>query len=92
MDSIIKNSNSERKYKAKIKEWRLKKNISSSDMMIVNAKATKRTHEGKDTLFFVDDIPVQPQRLETFKKRKFVKESTPESPSAGNLTPPSLRD
>jgi hypothetical protein len=62
-------------------------------MMIINAKATKRAHEeGKDTLFFVDGVPVQPQRLETFKRRKFVKESIPKSPSAGSPTPPWLRD
>ena len=68
------------------------KNIPLSDMMIIDAKATKRAHEGKDTLFFVDGVPVQPQRLETFKRRKFVKESIPESPSAGNPTPPYLQD
>lgn len=69
------------------------KNIPLSDMMVINAKATKRAHEErKDTLFFVDDVPVPPQRLETFKKRKFVKESIPEYPSAGNLTPPFIQD
>jgi hypothetical protein len=62
-------------------------------MMIMKAKATKRAHEeGKDTLFFVDGVPVQQQRWETFKKRKYVKESIPESPSAGSPTPPLLRD
>jgi hypothetical protein len=53
-------------------------------MKAVAAKVEKRAREGKDTLVRVGDVSVHPQRLETFKKRKFVKESIPESPGAGN--------
>ena len=74
---------SERKYKAKIKEWGFEKNIGLSDMMVISAKAAKRAREGKDTLILIGEVPMDPRRLETFKKRKVVKESMPESPSAG---------
>jgi hypothetical protein len=53
-------------------------------MMVISAKAEKRAREGKDTLILIGEVPMDPQRLETFKKRKFVKESIPESPGAGN--------
>ena len=54
--------------------------------MVITAKAAKRAREeGKDTLILIGEVPMDPQRLETFKKRKFVKESIPESPSAGNF-------
>lgn len=78
--------NSERKYKAKIKQWGFGKHVALSDMKAITAKVEKRAREeGKDTLVLVGGVPMHPQRLETFKKRKFVKESIPESPSAGNL-------
>jgi hypothetical protein len=47
------NELSERKWKAKFKEWKFDKNISATDMNMVLAKAEKRTREeGKDTGFF----------------------------------------
>lgn len=90
---LLKKLNSERKYKAKIKEWGMRKNIPLSDMMVVNSKVTKRAREdGKDTLFIVGGVPAHPQRLTRFQKRKFVKNRTPKSPCAGSPTPPFSQD
>jgi hypothetical protein len=52
-------------------------------MAVVVAKAEKRKHEeGKETVIYVDGRPFGVQRLETFKKRKSMKEIVA-SPSAG---------
>ena len=54
-------------------------------MKVISAKVEKRAREeGKDTSVRFGGVLMHPQRLETFKKRKFVKESIPESPGAGN--------
>jgi hypothetical protein len=43
-------------------------------MKVITAKVEKRAREeGKDTLVLVGGVPMHPQRLEAFKKRKFVK-------------------
>lgn len=55
-------------------------------MKIIAAKATKRKREeGKDTQIYFDDHILNPKKIETFQKRKFVKDDVPESPSAGNF-------
>ena len=80
--------NSERKYKAKIKQWSFKKHVSLSDVEAIIAKVEKRAcEEGKDTLVLVGGVPMHPQRLETFKRRKFVKKSIPESQGANSPLP-----
>ncbi len=72
-----------RKWKDKLKEWGYEKHLSQSDMKILVAKGEKRLREeGKGTDFFHHGIEVPKKKIETFKKRKVVRESDPASPSA----------
>jgi phosphotransacetylase len=78
-----------RKWKEKLKEWRFDKYISASDMDIVVAKAAKRSRdEGKETIFFVGEAQILPDRIEQFKRRKTIKNIETMSPSAGTWKDP----
>jgi hypothetical protein len=66
---------SERKWKAKLKEWNFEKYVPADEMSFIVAKLGKRkTDEGKDTLFFRGETRITPDRIENFKKRKIVKD------------------
>ena len=85
----LKSENSVRKWKEKLKEWRFDKYISASDMDIVVAKAAKRSRdEGKETIFFLGEAQILPDRIEQFKRRKTIKNIEPVSPSAGTWKDP----
>lgn len=64
---------STRKWKEKIKEWKLEKNVPSSDMSFIVAKAEKRkSEEGKETTFYRGGILVDRTKIEQSKKRKIT--------------------
>jgi hypothetical protein len=89
----LKSETSERKWKEKLKEWRFDKKISASDMRFVVAKAAKRARdEGKETIFFLGEAPILPDRIEQFKKRKTNRNTEPVSPNAGTWESPDKVD
>lgn len=62
---------SERKWKEKIKEWKLTKKVPTKDMSIMVAKAEKRKiDQGKDTLFHHNGIKVAHHKIEKIKKER----------------------
>jgi hypothetical protein len=67
----------------KLKDWGYEKYLSSTDKMIIAAKAKKRAHDGKDTVFYHCNFELQPERIDSFKKRKIADVSEVVSPSAG---------
>ena len=72
-----------RKWKDKLKEWGYEKNLYMREMKFVAVKGDKRLmEEGKDTLFFHKGTLISKEKIENFKRRKVVKESDPDSPSA----------
>lgn len=80
-------STSIRAYKAKIKEWGLRKYITASDMQILLAKRDKRTRDrGVGTVFVVDGVEFAEERLNRFGKRKLAEPIDYVSPSSGMNT------
>lgn len=51
-------------------------------MKVVVAKIDKRKRDGKDTVVFHNQVQMPIEKIETFKRRKVVRESDPASPSA----------
>src|SRR5271155_3586558 len=84
---VLRYFDSKRKFKEKIKVWNFQKYIPKATMKIIIAKSNKRmVEDDKATRVRVGGMQIEPERLETFKKRKFVKEGSPVSASAGELT------
>jgi hypothetical protein len=82
---------SERKWKAKLKEWNFDKNISAPDMNVLVAKAEKRLHEeGKETVFFMGKSQITRERIEQFKRRKITKEKEAAAVGAGKCNSPKI--
>ena len=76
----------ERKFKMQLKEWGFEKNISSSVMQLILAKASKRKfEEDKSTRFRYKGRDILPERLGHFAKRSHVKNGKRFSPSACEL-------
>ncbi|ERF73126.1 hypothetical protein EPUS_09124 [Endocarpon pusillum Z07020] len=73
----------ERKLKTQLKNWGFDKNIRSSVMQLMLAKATKRKFdEDKDTKFRYKGRDILPERLDHYAKRSHVKNGKRVSPSA----------
>ncbi|KEF54517.1 uncharacterized protein A1O9_09684 [Exophiala aquamarina CBS 119918] len=73
----------ERKFKMQLKEWGFEKNIRSSIMQLMLAKATKRKFdEDKDTRFRYKGRDILPDRLDHYAKRSHVKDGKRVSPTA----------
>lgn len=73
----------ERKFKMQLKDWGFEKNIRSSIMQIMLAKATKRKFaDDKDTKFRYKGRDILPDRLDHFAKRSHVKNGKRVSPTA----------
>jgi hypothetical protein len=73
----------ERKFKMQLKQWGFDKNIRSSVMQLMLAKATKRKFdEDKDTKFTYKGRDILPERLSHYAKRSHVKNGKRVSPSA----------
>jgi hypothetical protein len=73
----------ERKFKMQLKEWGFDKNIKSSVMQVMLAKATKRKfEEDKDTRFRYKGRDILPDRLDHYAKRNHVKDGKRVSPTA----------
>lgn len=73
----------ERKFKMQLKEWDFEKNINSSVMQLMLAKATKRKFEDdKSTRFRYKGRDILPERFSHFAKRSHVKNGKRVSPSA----------
>lgn len=81
-----------RKLAEKLAEWGMTKKINQSEMKILIAKCDARMAVGRDTVFFKDGQPLEDVRLDRFRNRGFVKESTKASPSARMLSPVQLRN
>ena len=80
----------ERKFKMQLKEWGFDKNIKSSIMQLMLAKATKRKfEEDKDTKFRYKGRDILPGRFSQYAKRSQVKNGKRVSPSACELLTPS---
>jgi tetratricopeptide (TPR) repeat protein len=80
----------ERKFKMQLKEWGFDKNIRSSVMQLMLAKATKRKfEEDKDTKFRYKGRDILPERFSHYAKRSHVKNGKSASPSACELLAPS---
>src|SRR2546423_353010 len=80
----------ERKFKMQLKEWGFEKNIRSSVMQLMLAKATKRKfEEDKDTKFRYKGRDILPERFSHYTKRSHVKNGKRVSPSACELPTPS---
>jgi hypothetical protein len=76
----------ERKFKMQLKEWGFDKNIKSSVMQLMLAKATKRKlEEDKDTKFRYKGRDILPERFSHYSKRSHVKNGKRVSPSACEL-------
>ena len=85
-DSVLKSGFSERKWKEKLKEWKFDKNVSSTHMNILIAKAEKRAREdGKETVFFYGETQISAERIKQFKRRKTCKDADVISPRAGTI-------
>ena len=79
-----------RKFKMQLKEWGFDKNIKSSVMQLMLAKATKRKfEEDKDTKFRYKGRDILPERFSHYVKRSHVKNGKRASPSACELLTPS---
>jgi hypothetical protein len=75
---------SKRKFKEKLKEWKVYKYVPAPDMQVILAKASRRTtREGKETVFYSNGQEISAERIENFKKRKNLNGNTMPSPSAG---------
>ena len=60
----------EQAYKQTLRRWEVGKNIPASAMSFMVAKAeARRKEEGKETVFYWHDRPVQPKKLDRFKRR-----------------------
>jgi len=57
-------------------------------MKIVVAKVDKRKRAGKETVVLLNGVQMPAGKIENFKRRKTVKESDPESPSAREICLP----
>jgi hypothetical protein len=80
----------ERKFKMQLKEWGFDKNIKSSVMQLMLAKATKRKfEEDKGTKFRYKGRDILPERFSQYAKRSHVKKGKRVSPSACKLLNPS---
>jgi hypothetical protein len=80
----------ERKFKMQLKEWGFDKNIKSSVMQLMLAKATKRKfEEDKGTKFRYKGRDILPERFSQYAKRGHVKNGKRVSPSACELPNPS---
>jgi tetratricopeptide (TPR) repeat protein len=80
----------ERKFKMQLKEWGFDKNIRSSVMQLMLAKATKRKfEEDKDTKFRYKGRDILPERFSHYAKRSHIKNDKRVSPSACELLIPS---
>jgi hypothetical protein len=79
----------ERKFKMQLKEWGFDKNIKSSVMQLMLAKATKRKlEEDKDTKFRYKGRDILPERFSHYAKRSQVKNGKRvSSPACELLTP-----
>lgn len=74
---------SERQLKMKLKQWGFKKNLSATNMQFIVAKSTKRhREEGKETIFFHKGSHITANRIEAFKKRRWIEDSGLGSSSA----------
>ncbi|KUJ16030.1 uncharacterized protein LY89DRAFT_783260 [Mollisia scopiformis] len=74
---------SERKWKAKLKEWNFVKNVTKAEMKVVVAKAEKRaTEDGKDTLFLHHGNIIPPEKVANWKRRLTTMAATPANPYA----------
>jgi Clr5 domain len=83
----------ERKFKMQLKEWGFDKNIKSSVMQLLLAKATKRKfEEDKGTKFRYKGRDILPERFSQYAKRGHVKngKSKRVSPSACELPSPAV--
>jgi hypothetical protein len=82
----------ERKFKMQLKEWGFDKNIKSSVMQVMLAKATKRKfEEDKDTRFRYKGRDILPDRLDHYAKRNHVKDGKRVSPTACKFSAVQLR-
>lgn len=73
----------ERKFKMQLKEWGFDKNIRSSVMQLILAKATKRKFdEDKETNFRYKGRDILPDRLSHYAKRSHVENGKRVSPTA----------
>ena len=76
----------ERKFKMQLKNWGFDKNIKSSIMQLMLAKATKRKfEEDKGTKFRYKGRDILPERFSQYAKRGHVKNGKRVSPSACEL-------
>jgi hypothetical protein len=75
---------SKRKYKMKLKDWKIDKYLPATDMGIMVAKASKRaTQEGKETVFYNGGKEINAERIENFRRRTNSGGVGMASPSAG---------
>jgi len=74
---------SKRKYKMKLKEWNLEKNLSATDMKVILAKESERAErEGKETVFIYRGQELSAEKIENFKKRMHLNGKEIASPNA----------
>jgi hypothetical protein len=74
---------SKRKYKMKLKEWNLDKNLSATDMKVILAIASDRAaREGKETVFYNGGQELSAEKIENFKKRMHSNREGMASPNA----------
>ncbi|KAL9622637.1 MAG: hypothetical protein Q9160_002947 [Pyrenula sp. 1 TL-2023] len=81
-----------RKFKSQLKEWGFEKNIKSSFMQLMLAKATKRKlEEDKDTKFRYKGRDILPERMSHFAKRSHVTNGKDPPPTLVSFSIPQLQ-
>ena len=59
----------EQAYKKKLRRWKISKNIPAPAMEYMLLQAEQRSEQGKETLFYWHDRPVDPEKIERSKQR-----------------------
>ncbi|KAH8664540.1 hypothetical protein BX600DRAFT_301390 [Xylariales sp. PMI_506] len=85
-----------RALKAKLNQWKVRKNIKQKEMRIIIAKIDHRTSQGKDTLVKHGGLEIEATRLNNFRKRGSKNACSPmlyDAPTPPHIdisTPPSI--
>lgn len=85
-DSIglrLSSENSEKQLKMRMAKWKFAKNLKSSEMSFIVARAKQRAdEEGKETVFRIRGLEVSREKIERFTRKKVPQELEAISPRA----------